>query len=137
MSGRERFLHPYKKCFVLFLTRCGISQSTPFEVQRSCWHSFSPPINVGLSIHPLSRPNVLASTSPHVHPLQGSASSLVHRSVFDFDTIYNDPSPPLTDIVPSFGLPYKVFKTRLLGRERFPHPYKECFVLLLDRSGIS
>ena len=31
------------------------------------------------------------------------------------DIIYNDPSPPLADIV-LFGLPLKVFKTRLLGR---------------------
>ena len=28
-------------------------------------------------------------------------------------------------------------KTRLLERERFPHPYKECFVLLSNQRGIS
>ena len=48
-------------------------------------------------------------------PLQGSASSLAHRTVSGSDTICNSPSPPLADIV-LFGLSLKVFKTRLQGR---------------------
>ena len=47
----------------------------------------------------------------------------------------NGLSPPLADIV-IFRLSFKVFKKRLL-RERFPHPYKWCFVLLPNRCEIS
>ena len=65
--------------------------------------------------HPPSGPSVLAGTPSHVHPLWDSTSSLAHRSMSDFDTICNDPSPPLADLV-LFGLPLKVFKTCLLGR---------------------
>ena len=31
MSAKERFSHPYKKCFVLFSNQWGISQSTPLR----------------------------------------------------------------------------------------------------------
>ena len=50
-----------------------------------------------------------------VHPFQDPTSSLAHRPVSGSDTIHNSPSPPLANIV-LFGLPLKVFKTRLLGR---------------------
>ena len=85
-----------------------------FGAQRPHWHSFLSPIDVGpLPNPPPSRPSVLAGTLPHVHPLRGSASSLAYCPVSGSDTICNN--PPLADIV-LFGLPLKVFKTRLLGR---------------------
>ena len=31
MSARERFLHPYKECFVLLPNRCGISSLQNFK----------------------------------------------------------------------------------------------------------
>ena len=53
-------------------------------------------------------------------PLRGSTSSLAHCLGSGSDTICNRPSPPLLDIVLfwlfPFGLPLKIFKTRLLGR---------------------
>jgi len=51
-----------------------------------------------------------------IHPLGGSASSMAHRPISSWDTIYNSPSPPLADIV-LFRLSLKVFKMRLLGRD--------------------
>ena len=48
------------------------------------------------------------------------------------------PSPPLADIV-LFGLYLSGFPSRFLKHvwEWFPHPYKECFILLSNRCGIS
>ena len=92
-SARERFPHPYKEYFILLPNRCGISQSTP------------------------TRPKVLAGTPPRVHPIQGSISSLTHRSMSGSNTICNSSSPPLVDIVLG-KLFLKVFKTHLvLGRD--------------------
>ena len=68
----------------------------------------------------------------------------------EFD--YNGLSPPLTDIVLSgfsllsfpskflkwifpFGFPLKIFLNAY--GEKFPHPYKKCFVSLSNRFGIS
>ena len=76
---------------VPFSNRCGIPQSTPF------------------------RANVLVGTPPRVHPLQGSASSLAHRPESGSDTICNNSSSPLADII-LFRFSLKVFKMRLLGR---------------------
>ena len=82
-----------------------------------------------LTIHPPSGPSVLAGTSPDVHPLQGSPSSLAHCPV---STSFEPHRPhrhtarclalipfvsrycPLWAFL--FGLHLKVFKTRLLGR---------------------
>ena len=46
---------------------------------------------------------------------------------------YNGPSPPLADIV-LFGLSFRVFPPS--ARERFPHPYKGCFILVPNQCGI-
>ena len=51
----------------------------------------------------------------------------------------NGPSPPLADIV-LFGLSLSGFLSRFLNvsaKERFPHPYKGCFVLLPNQCGVS
>ena len=97
-----------------------------------------------LTIHSLSGPSVLAGTcsllqlmwNPPTHslwgpssllahrlvstPLQGSASSLTHRSVSGSDTICNKPKSTASKYYPlwafPFGLLLKVFKMRLLGR---------------------
>ena len=53
----------------------------------------------GPLIHPPLRPNVLVDTPPRVHLLQSSAFSLAHRPVSSFDTICNNPSSPLANIV--------------------------------------
>ena len=68
-----------------------------FDAQRPRWHSFPSPINVGPPIHALSNP----------------ASLMAHRSVSGSDTICNNPSPPLGDIV-LFGL--SLSGLHLLGR---------------------
>ena len=94
------------------------------------------------TIHPPSGPSVLAGTlsflqsmwdRPQIHPLwdptsflahrlvstplRRTAKRLTHRPVSGFDTICNDPDPPLVDI--SLGFPFRAspqgFKTRLLG----------------------
>ena len=75
-----------------------------------------------LTIHP-PRHSVLADTPSllqsiwdiTVHPLRGSASLLAHRSVFDSDTICNNPSSPLADSV-LFGLSLSRFPSRFLKR---------------------
>ena len=81
-----------------------------------------------------------------IHPLTSPTSSLTHRSVHGFDTICNSPSPPLADIVFSrlflSDFPFVFSRLSLLGfpsrfqnasvKDRFPHPYKECFVPLED-----
>ena len=81
---------------VLFSNRCGTSQSTPFGTQCPCWHTTS------------------------FHPLQSSTSSLAYQPVFDSDPICNKPKPTTSRDCPlwafPFGLPLKVFKTRLLER---------------------
>ena len=38
-STRERFPHPYKKCFILLSNQHGISQSTPLGAQHPRWHT--------------------------------------------------------------------------------------------------
>ena len=77
-----------------------------------------------LTIHPIWGPaSSLAlipfsnrcGTSTKSTPLRASVSLLTHRSVSGSDTICNNSSPPLADIV-LFGLPLKVFKTCQFGR---------------------
>ena len=70
---------------VPLFNRCGISQSTPIEVQRSPWHSFLNPIDVGSL-----GPSVLAGTRSSSidvgshNPLpSGSASSLALVHLFN------------------------------------------------------
>ena len=84
--------------FIPLSNQCGISQS-----------------------HPPSGSNVLAGTCSSlqsmwdliIHPPSSLVSSLAHRLVSGSDTICNNPSPPLVDIV-LFGLSLKVFKMCLL-----------------------
>ena len=94
---------------VSFSNRCGTLQSTPVGDQCPYWHTTSCP-----------------------------TPSLVHRPVSNSDTICNSPSPLLGDIVLiEFSLstsPRRFFKC---ARERLPHLYKECSVLLFNRCGIS
>ena len=63
--------------------------------------------------------SVFTGTPSHVYPFRGRASSLACRPVPSSDTICNGPSPPLVDIV-LFGLPLKVFKTRLKAEGSTP-----------------
>ena len=137
--------------------RYGTPQSTPLQGTAS--------LLTHPSVQPPSRLSLLAGTPLVSTPLQGSASllahssclppsglslltstplmstllwsSLAHRPMSGSDTICNNSSPPLADIV-LFGLSLKVFKTCQLGcRERFPHPYKLCFILLHNQRKIS
>ena len=83
-------------------------------------------------IHPPSGPNVLTDTLPRATPLRRTARKLAHRPVSSYDTICNDPDLPLTDIV-LFELSLSGFPSKLENaytRERFPHRYKRCFVLI-------
>ena len=104
---------------------------SPFGTQHPRWHSFLRP-----NSPPPSGISVLAGTPPFVRPLRDSTSSLAYRPVSGSDIICNCPSPPLVDIV-LFGLSHPSFRSKFLKHvcwERFPHPYKWCFVL---RCGIS
>ena len=83
----------------------------PFRTQRSRGHSFPSPIDVG----PPNPPPLGPGTPPRVHPLWSSAFLLTHRPVFSFNTICNNPSPPLANIV-LFRLSLLGLKTLLLGR---------------------
>ena len=70
----------------------------------------------------------------------GLTYSLAHCLVIWSNTICNNPNPPLTNIV-RFGLLYIAanrhgFKNAFT-RKRCSHPYKECFVPLSNRCGIS
>ena len=66
-----------------------------------------------------------------IHPSWGPTSSLAHRPISGSDTICNRQIPPLAYIV-LFGFPLLDFPSK------FPHPYyKECFVPLSNRCGIS
>ena len=115
----------------------GSHNPPPFAAQRSRWHSVPSPIDVGPPNHPLQGPVSLLAHRLVSTPLRGSDSSLAHHPVSSSDTICNKPKPTSSKYCPfwafPFGLPFNVFKTR----ERFPHPYKECFVLLPNRCGIS
>ena len=74
------------------------------------------PINVGPPPNPPpSGANILTDTLPRVTPFQGTSSSLAHRPVSGSDTICNDPSPPLADIV-LYGLSLSGFPSRFLKR---------------------
>ena len=105
---RERFPHPYKECFVLLPNRRGISQSTSFGAQRSCWHSFP-------SRDPQSTPFRAQLPCARVHPLWDSTASLAHRPMSGSDTIYNSSSLPLADIV-HFGPLHKAVNLMILKR---------------------
>ncbi|PON78184.1 hypothetical protein PanWU01x14_021660 [Parasponia andersonii] len=67
-----------------------------------------------------------------IPPLKGSASPLTFDSGTGSDTICNSPRIPLADIVrfatwtkpPSAAHDFQ----NASDRERYPHPYKECFV---------
>ena len=59
-------------------------------------------------------------------------SLLAHRPVTDFNTICNRSSPLLANIF-RFGPLRIVVSTR----EKFPHPYNECFTFLSNQYGIS
>ena len=72
------------------------------------------------TIHPPSEPASLLAHHLVSTPLWDSASSLAHRPVFGFDTIYNSPSPPLVNII-FFGLFRSGFPSNASARERFPH----------------
>ena len=94
MSARERFPHPSKECFIL-LNGCEISQSTPFGA------------------------SVLAATPPSVYPF-GAQSPCWHivmcLALIPFVIVKATTSRYCPLWTFSFGLPLKVFKTRLLGR---------------------
>ena len=119
-----------KKFFFLLTNQCEISQSTP---------SLGLNILADMTLVPFSRCETPQSAFFHglvsllAHrlvftPLWGSAASLTYRPVSGFDTICNGPSPPLAYIV-FFGLIFPQDFLNESTRERFPHVYKECFVL--------
>ena len=98
--------------FVPLSNRCGISQSTPLRASVPHLYTLQPMISQihpigGLGFHTLKR-NALFPSQTDV-PLGGSTSSLAHRPVTDFDTIFNSLSPSLVNIF---------------------HPCKGCFVPL-------
>ncbi|PON38316.1 hypothetical protein PanWU01x14_313440, partial [Parasponia andersonii] len=74
-------------------------------------------------------------------PLKGSASPLTIDSGTGSDTISNSPRIPLANIVrfatwtkpPSAAHGFQ----NASDKERYPHPYKECFIPLSSRCGIS
>ena len=137
----ERFPHPYKEypykeCFVLLPNRCGISQSSPFRASviagtcslfQSMW---DPPI------HPPSGPRVLGGTPSRVHPLRGSASLLAHCPVSS-SIPFVTAQAHREQILSFLGFPFRASPQgfqNAFTMERFPLPYKECFVLLPNRS---
>ena len=89
-------------------------------------------------IHTPSGPSILAGTPPRVHPLRGQPPHWhIARclTLIPFVTAKSTASRNCPLWAFPFGLPLKVFK--MSDRERFLHPYKEYFVLLLNRCGIS
>ena len=116
---------------VLFSNRCGTPQCVS-KAQCPCWHtnreisqSIPSRPSVSLALVPSSnrcgtpqstllRLSVLVGTPPCVHPLQNSASLLIHRPVSGSNIICNSLNSPNTDIVLS-GISLEIFKTRLLG----------------------
>ena len=79
------FRGPASSLALVFLSnRCGISELTPFEAQRPCWHTFHSPINMRSYNPPLFAPSILAGTrfplqsmwDLRTHPLRDPASSL-------------------------------------------------------------
>ena len=84
---------------VPFSNQCGIpTKSIPLRAQHPYWHT--------------------TLCLPHLRETATSVA-LTHCSMSGFDTICNAPDPLLADIVLlgfSYGLPLKVFRTRLLGK---------------------
>ena len=79
-----------------------------FGAQRPRWHSFLSPTDVGPSPnHPLWGSTSLLAHHLVSTPLRETTRRLAHRPMSSSDTICNDPSPPLTDIV--------LFKLSLTG----------------------
>ena len=101
---------------LLFTTDVGSHNPPPSEPSvltgalSSLPSMWDPPIQ----FTPPSRPII------HVHPLRVSASSLAHCPVSGSNTIYNNSSPPLADIVlfrlPISGFSSMFFLKRPLGR---------------------
>ena len=136
MSARERFPHPYKECFILLLNRFEISQFTPLQGPASSLAlvPFSNRCGTSQST-PLGGPASLLAHHLVSTPLWGSASSLAHHPMSNSSTILQQPEPTASRYWPLWiFLPSRFLKR---ARERFPHPYKECFVLLPNRCGIS
>ena len=83
----------------------------------------------------------LSSTNVESHNLfpWRLVSSLAHRLVSSSDTICNRSSLSLEDIVHLSLLHIAISLTVLkrVDSERFPRPYKECFIFLSNRCGIS
>ena len=71
--------------------------------------------DTSLSVCPLSENRLLTNTSLSVCPFLGTTSSLAHRLLSGSDTICNDPSPLLVDIV-LFGFSRSSFPSRFLKR---------------------
>ena len=100
------------------------SVSSPTDVRSHNPLPFGPSVFTGTHsllqsmwdppIHPLRGPTSLL---PHrlVSPLRGSTSLLAHHPVFDSNTICNDPSLLLADII-FFGLSLSGFSSRFLKR---------------------
>ena len=96
--------------------------------------SFRSPIDVGSHNPPPLGPNILASTLLDVHPPSGLSVLFGTRLVSSSDTTCNSSNPPLANIV-LFGLSFLDFSSRfekVFAKERFPRPYKECFVSFLS-----
>ena len=82
-------------------TNVGHHNPPPFGAQRPRWHSFLPSIDVG----PPSNPPFFGAQCPYLHtasclpPFGGKRESWHIVPFLDSNTICNNPSPPLTDIV--------------------------------------
>ncbi|MED6226889.1 hypothetical protein PIB30_108180, partial [Stylosanthes scabra] len=106
---RERYPYPYKECFVPFSNRYGTYIPPPKGAQRPRWHT-----------DPGSGSDTICN-SPNLSlarycPLCGFYAP---PHSFAFDKSRND----------SQSSPRPLVKMRLT-REKYPHPYKECFVPL-------
>ena len=86
-----------------------------------------------------SGPNVLTGASPRVH-LPSRLSLLVGTSLYLALIPFVTPQAHRQQILPSLGFPFQASPqgfSNTSTRERFSHPYKECFVLLPNRREIS
>ena len=104
--------HPYKECFILLSNRCGISQSsptTPLGTQRPHWHPYKE------CFIPLSNRGGISKSTPWGPSVL--TGTLIRNASFPSPIEVGSQNPPPGD-------PAR-------------HPYKECFIPLSNRGGIS
>ncbi|MED6108062.1 hypothetical protein PIB30_020009 [Stylosanthes scabra] len=107
--AREKYLHPYKACFVPISNRCGTLHSTPNGAQRPRWHIDPEPALI-----------------PFV---KSQAASMILSALASRDA---DHSVGLAHSPSLMGL--LLMRPKLIkmvhARERYPHPYKAARTIL-------